>query len=65
MGDRNTFVLVDEAHRTNYSEHHSRMKLVLKGACFIAFTGTPLAKSAKKKSPANKKSPGKKKKSSK
>lgn len=48
MADRNTFVLVDEGHRTNYSEHHSRMKLVLKGACFIAFTGTPLAKSAKK-----------------
>ena len=44
----NTFVLVDEGHRTNYSEQHSRMKLALKGACFIAFTGTPLAKSAKK-----------------
>ncbi len=24
------------------------MRLALKGACFIAFTGTPLAKSAKK-----------------
>jgi type I restriction enzyme R subunit len=40
---RDTFVLVDEGHRTNYSEHHARMKLALKGACFIAFTGTPLA----------------------
>ncbi len=46
--DRNTFVLVDEGHRSNYSEHHARMKLALKGACFIAFTGTPLARSAKK-----------------
>jgi len=41
--DRNTFVLVDEGHRSNYSEHHARMKIALKGACFIAFTGTPLA----------------------
>ncbi len=46
--DRNTFVLVDEGHRSNYAEHHARMKLALKGACFIAFTGTPLAKSAKR-----------------
>lgn len=45
---RDTFVLVDEGHRSNYSEHHARMKLALKGACFIAFTGTPLAKGAKK-----------------
>jgi type I restriction enzyme R subunit len=40
---RDTFVLVDEGHRSNYSEHHARMKIALKGACFIAFTGTPLA----------------------
>jgi len=45
---RDTFVLVDEGHRSNYNEHHARMKLALKGACFIAFTGTPLAKDAKK-----------------
>jgi len=45
---RNTFALIDEGHRSNYSEHHAQMKLALKGACFIAFTGTPLAKSAKK-----------------
>ena len=45
---RDTFVLVDEGHRSNYSEHHARMKLALKGACFIAFTGTPLARNAKK-----------------
>ena len=45
---RNTFVLVDEGHRSQYKEQHARMRLALKGACFIAFTGTPLAKSAKK-----------------
>lgn len=45
---RDTFVLVDEGHRSNYAEHHARMKLALKGACFIAFTGTPLAKHVKK-----------------
>jgi len=46
--DRNTFVLVDEGHRGQYQEQHARMRLALKGACFIAFTGTPLAKSAKR-----------------
>lgn len=46
--DRNTFVLVDEGHRSQYNEQHARMRLALKGACFIAFTGTPLAQSAKK-----------------
>lgn len=46
--DRDTFVLVDEGHRSNSSEHHARMKLALEGACFIAFTGTPLASSVKR-----------------
>lgn len=45
---RDTFVLVDEGHRGQYAERHSRMKIALKGACFIAFTGTPLAKKPKK-----------------
>jgi len=48
QADRNTFVLVGEGHRSQYCEQHARMRLALKGACFIAFTGTPLAKSAKK-----------------
>jgi type I restriction enzyme R subunit len=48
QADRNTFVLVDEGHRSQYNEQHARMRVSLKGACFIAFTGTPLAKSAKK-----------------
>jgi type I restriction enzyme R subunit len=46
--NRNTFVLVDEGHRSQYNEQHARMRLSLKGACFIAFTRTPLAKSAKR-----------------
>lgn len=53
----NIFVLVDEAHRgqsgktkaTSYSELHTLMRTVLKKACFIGFTGTPLAKQSKKK----------------
>ena len=48
QADRNTFVLVDEGHRSQYNEHHARMGLALKGACFIAFTGTPLAKKARR-----------------
>ncbi len=48
QADRNTFVLVDEGHRSQNNEQHARMRVALKGACFIAFTGTPLAKSAKK-----------------
>ena len=48
QADRNTFVLVDEGHRSQDSEQHACIRLALKGACFIAFTGTPLAKSAKK-----------------
>ena len=35
-----------KATARNYSDQHARMRLALKGACFIAFTGTPLAKSA-------------------
>jgi type I restriction enzyme R subunit len=45
---RNTFVLVDEGHRSQSGERHARMHLALKGACMIAFTGTPLAKDARK-----------------
>jgi type I restriction enzyme, R subunit len=45
---RNTFVLVDEGHRSQSGERHARMHLALKGACMIAFTGTPLAKNVRK-----------------
>eukprot|EP00903_Cladosiphon_okamuranus_P003927 g3925.t1 len=45
---RDTFVLIDEGHRGHYAEQHSRMRIALQGACFIAFTGTPLARRVKK-----------------
>lgn len=44
------FVLVDESHRSQYGDLeslHARMREVLPNACFIAFTGTPIAKKEK------------------
>lgn len=44
------FVLVDESHRSQYgnlNSLHARMREVLPNACFIAFTGTPIAKKEK------------------
>lgn len=41
------FVLVDESHRSQYGNLdslHTRMREVLPNACFIAFTGTPIAR---------------------
>ena len=45
------FVLVDESHRSQHGDRlkplelmNDRMKEVLPNACFIAFTGTPIAK---------------------
>ncbi|MFZ1085664.1 MAG: HsdR family type I site-specific deoxyribonuclease [Terracidiphilus sp.] len=46
----NIFVLVDESHRSQYGNldsMHARMREVLPNACFIAFTGTPIAKKEK------------------
>ncbi|TAK11979.1 MAG: type I restriction endonuclease subunit R [Anaerolineae bacterium] len=43
----NIFVLVDEGHRTQYGSFHGRMKQVLPNACYIGFTGTPVAKKDK------------------
>jgi type I restriction enzyme, R subunit len=40
----NLFVFVDEAHRTQSGRMHDAMKLLLPGAMFIGFTGTPLLK---------------------
>ncbi|MHB1295308.1 MAG: type I restriction endonuclease subunit R [Anaerolineae bacterium] len=45
--DHNTFVLVDESHRSVYGTSHARMKQVLRHACYIGFTGTPLLKADK------------------
>ncbi len=40
----NIFVLVDEAHRTQYSSLAANMRQALKNACFLGFTGTPIDK---------------------
>ena len=48
--DRNTFVLVDESHRSQTGRYggHSRMAVkmrrMLPNACYLGFTGTPLLK---------------------
>ncbi|MFN8668785.1 MAG: HsdR family type I site-specific deoxyribonuclease [Gemmatimonadaceae bacterium] len=41
------FVLVDESHRGQYDVLHANMRRVLPKACFIGFTGTPVAKGQK------------------
>ena len=41
------FVLIDEAHRTQYGEMSIKMQLTLPNACCIAMTGTPLMKKEK------------------
>ena len=43
----NIFILIDEAHRSQYKEMAIKMDKVLPNACKIAFTGTPLMKSEK------------------
>ncbi len=40
----NIFVLVDEAHRSNFRKLHAWMRAALPRACFIGFTGTPVHK---------------------
>jgi len=42
--DSNLFVMVDEAHRTQYGAMAARMRAGLPNACMIAFTGTPIDK---------------------
>lgn len=44
LADPNIFILIDEAHRTQYKELAIQMDRVLPNACKIAFTGTPLMK---------------------
>ena len=41
------FILVDEAHRTQYGDLHISMRRLFPKACFLGFTGTPLMKSEK------------------
>ena len=40
----NIFVLVDEAHRTQYKRLAANMRRALPNACFLGFTGTPIDK---------------------
>jgi type I restriction enzyme, R subunit len=42
--DKNVFVLVDEAHRTQYGGFAGNLRNALPNACFFAFTGTPIEK---------------------
>jgi len=45
---REVIVMVDEAHRTQYKSLAENMRAGLKGAHFLAFTGTPLLGKARK-----------------
>ena len=40
----NIFVMVDEAHRTQYRSLAANMRRALPNACFLGFTGTPIDK---------------------
>ena len=40
----NVFVMVDEAHRTQYRNLAANMRQALPNACFLGFTGTPIDK---------------------
>ncbi len=44
----NFYVLIDEAHRSQYSAMYNYMKEVLPNATLLAFTGTPLIAKSKK-----------------
>lgn len=41
------YVLVDEAHRSQFGRKHARMRRALPKACFIGFTGTPIVQKQK------------------
>lgn len=45
--DPNIFVLIDEAHRTQYGIASEEMRRLIPNACFLGFTGTPLLKKDK------------------
>ena len=47
LDNPNIFILIDEAHRSQYKELAIQMNRVLPNACKIAFTGTPLMKKDK------------------
>ena len=41
---KNTYILVDEGHRTEYGEMNRRMREVFEDALYVSFTGTPIMK---------------------
>lgn len=41
---KNIFVMVDEAHRTQYKSLAAKMRRAVPNACFLGFTGTPIDK---------------------
>ena len=45
--DKNIFVLIDEAHRSQSGMANAEMNQIIPNACYIAFTGTPLLKNEK------------------
>lgn len=42
--DRNIYVMVDEAHRTQYKQLANNMRTALPNAFYVGFTGTPIEK---------------------
>ncbi|WP_321478448.1 HsdR family type I site-specific deoxyribonuclease [uncultured Bacteroides sp.] len=47
LESHNIFILIDEAHRSQYGEMAIKMEQTLPNACCIAMTGTPLMKKEK------------------
>jgi len=45
---KNVFVLIDEAHRTEYGQFAAHMRRAVPNACLLAFTGTPIDKTQAK-----------------
>lgn len=44
----NIIVLIDEAHRSEYGLFNAHLRRALPNACLLAFTGTPITKTAQK-----------------
>lgn len=47
INSKNTFILIDESHRSQYGSANVKMQKVFSDACYIGFTGTPLMKDDK------------------
>lgn len=45
---KNVFVLIDEAHRSEYGKFAAHMRRAVPNACLLAFTGTPIDKTRAK-----------------